>query len=151
MADTSTAGTLTATQSKADSYAQVAGDTTRVGEAHQLVRAQNRDDRTPSVRSDDVRATLVGTMTSMSTVSIRDLANNASAVVDEVATSGRPAVVTKHGKPVAAVVPIDQAALEDWVLANAPEFVANMAEADEEIAKGIRGKPLGEVLAELDQ
>lgn len=90
-------------------------------------------------------------MTSMSTVSIRDLANNASAVVDEVATSGRPAVVTKHGKPVAAVVPIDQEALEDWVLANAPEFVANMAEADVEIAKGVRGKPLGEVLAELDQ
>lgn len=90
-------------------------------------------------------------MTSMSTVSIRDLANNASAVVDEVATSGRPAVVTKHGKPVAAVVPIDQEALEDWVLANAPEFVANMAEADEEIAKGVRGKPLDEVLAELDQ
>lgn len=90
-------------------------------------------------------------MTGVSTVSIRDLANNASAVVDEVATSGRPAVVTKHGKPVAAVVPIDQEALEDWVLANAPEFVANMAEADEEIAAGVRGKSLGQVLAELDE
>lgn len=87
----------------------------------------------------------------MSTVSIRDLANNASAVVDEVATSGRPAVVTKHGKPVAAVVPIDQEALEDWVLANGPEFVANMAEADEEIAGGVRGKPLRQVLDELDE
>lgn len=87
----------------------------------------------------------------MSTVSIRDLANNASAVVDEVATSGRPAVVTKHGKLVAAVVSIDQEALEDWVLANAPEFVANMAEADEEIAAGVCGKPLGQILAELDE
>lgn len=87
----------------------------------------------------------------VSTVSIRDLANNASAVVDEVATSGRPAVVTKHGKPVAAVVPIDQEALEDWVLANGPEFVANMAEANEEIAAGVRGKPLGRVLGELDE
>ncbi len=93
----------------------------------------------------------MGTMTSVSTVSIRDLANNASAVVDEVSTSGRPAVVTKHGKPVAAVVPIDQEALEDWVLANAPEFVANMAEADEEIAAGVRGKPLGQILTELDE
>lgn len=37
-----------------------------------------------------------------------------------------------------------------WVLANAPGFVANMAEADEEIVKGVRGKPLAEVLAELD-
>ena len=71
--------------------------------------------------------------------------------MDDVATSGQPAVVIKHGKPVAAVVPIDQEALEDWVLANAPDFVANMAEADDEISKGVRGKPLGEVLAELDQ
>ncbi len=86
----------------------------------------------------------------MSTVSIRDLANKASAVVDEVARSKRPAVVTKHGKPVAALVPIDQEALEDWVLANAPEFVANMAEADSEIARGERGMPLDDVLAELD-
>ena len=53
------------------------------------------------------------------TVSIRDLANKASAVVDEVAKSGKPAVVTKRGKPIAAVVPIDPDALDDWVLANA--------------------------------
>ena len=85
----------------------------------------------------------------MSTVSIRQLANQASAVVDEVARSGRPAVVTKHGKPVAAVVAIDQEALEDWVLATAPEFVANMAEADAEIARGVRGTPLDDALAEL--
>lgn len=86
----------------------------------------------------------------MSTVSIRDLSNNASAVIDEVATSGRPAVVTKHGRPVAAVVPIDQEALEDWVLASAPELVAAMAEADAELTSGQRGRSLGEVLDELD-
>ncbi len=86
----------------------------------------------------------------MATVSIRDLANKASAVVDEVTRSKRPAVVTKHGKPVAALVPIDQDALEDWVLANAPEFVANMDEADVAIARGERGKPLDDVLAEFE-
>ena len=83
-------------------------------------------------------------------MSIRDLANNASAVVDEVAKSGRPAVVTRYGKPVAAVVPIDQDALEDWVLANAPEFVADMATADAEIAQGRRGKQLADLVRELD-
>ena len=92
----------------------------------------------------------MGTIGRVGTVSIRDLANNASAVVDEVATSGRPAVVTRHGKPVAAVVPIDQEALEDWVLANAPEYVANMAETEAEIARGERGTPLEEAIAELD-
>jgi len=85
----------------------------------------------------------------MSTVSIRELANNASAVVDDVARTRRPAVVTKHGRPVAAVVPIDQDALEDWVLANAPEFVANMEEADAAIAQGEKGLPLDEALAAI--
>ena len=53
----------------------------------------------------------------MSVVSIRDLSRNPSAVVDEVERSGRPAVVTRNGKPVAALVRIDQEALEDWLLA----------------------------------
>ena len=70
------------------------------------------------------------------TVSIRDLANKASAVVDEVAKSGKPAVVTKRGKPVAAVVPIDPDALDDWVLANAPEYVKARREADRDLANG---------------
>ncbi len=85
----------------------------------------------------------------MSTVSIRELANNASAVVDDVARTRRPAVVTKHGRPVAAVVPIDQDALEDWVLANAPEFVSSMEEADAAIARGEKGLALDEALAAI--
>ncbi|MGI8802431.1 MAG: type II toxin-antitoxin system Phd/YefM family antitoxin [Solirubrobacteraceae bacterium] len=40
------------------------------------------------------------------TVGIRALAKNVSGVVSEVAESGRPAVITKHGVPVAMVVPI---------------------------------------------
>ena len=57
----------------------------------------------------------------MSFVSIRELSRNPSAVVDEVVRSGRPALVTRNGKPVAALVRIDQAALEDWVQATAGE------------------------------
>ena len=72
----------------------------------------------------------------MPTVSIRDLANKASAVVDEVAKSGKPAVVTKRGKPVAAVVPIDPNALDDWVLANAPPYVKAMRDADRDLVAG---------------
>jgi prevent-host-death family protein len=84
----------------------------------------------------------------MPTVSIRELANRASAVVDEVAKSGKPAVVTKRGKPVAAVVPIDPDALDDWVLANAPEFTRAMREADEDLAIG-RTVPLTDLRQEL--
>jgi prevent-host-death family protein len=86
----------------------------------------------------------------MATVSIRDLANHTKSVVEEVARSGRPALVTQRGKPVVAVVPIDEAALEDWVLANAAEFVQAMADDDELIAAGGHGTPLEYVLAELD-
>ena len=104
----------------------------------------------PVVRSKTPRcATFVGTILVMPTVSIRELANNASGVVASVAETGRPAIVTKHGRPVAAVVPIDQEELEDFVLANAPEFVAGRHQADADLAAG-RTRSIGKVLADLD-
>ncbi len=51
----------------------------------------------------------------MNVVSIRDLSRNPSAVVDEVERSGRPALVTRNGKPIAALVRIDQDRLEEWL------------------------------------
>jgi prevent-host-death family protein len=83
-------------------------------------------------------------------VGIRELGRNPSKVVDEVTTSRRPALVTRHGKLVAAIVPIDDAALEDWVLANAPEFIDDREVALRERAAG-EAVPLDEFLAELDQ
>jgi prevent-host-death family protein len=50
-------------------------------------------------------------------IGIRELAASVSAVVAAVARSGRPAVVTKHGSPVAAVIPI--ADLHELLLARA--------------------------------
>jgi prevent-host-death family protein len=64
----------------------------------------------------------------VSTVSIRELQRNASRVVDDVAASGRPALVTRHGHPVAALVPVGERELEDLVLAAA----ARSAVADQE-------------------
>lgn len=46
-------------------------------------------------------------------VTIRELANRASAVIDEVVRSGRPAIVTRRGYPVAAAVPLDEPTLEE--------------------------------------
>jgi prevent-host-death family protein len=84
----------------------------------------------------------------MTTVGIRELSNNTSQVVDEVATTGRPTFVTRHGKPVAVVLPVDEDALEDWVLANAPEYVRSMAEADADLEAG-RTRPWWEARSEL--
>ena len=87
----------------------------------------------------------------MPTVGIRDLAHHASAVVDEVAKTGRPALVTKNGRPVAVLAPIDEEALMDHVLAHAPSYVRRMKTAAKEIASGKRGRPLEEVLGDLEE
>lgn len=85
----------------------------------------------------------------MASVGIRDLGRNPSKVVDEVQATRRPAVITRHGKPVAAVVPIDDEALEDWVLTNAPEFVDDRAAADREHEAG-ETVDLDDALADLE-
>lgn len=85
----------------------------------------------------------------MGTVSIRELSRNASGVVDDVARTGRPALITKHGVPVAAVVPIDEGELEDMVLARAPEYLADMGAADDDLATG-RTSSAADVFDELD-
>jgi prevent-host-death family protein len=54
----------------------------------------------------------------VSTIGIRDLANHASAVVDEVSRTGRPALVTRNGRPVAVLAAIDEDELLDFVLAS---------------------------------
>jgi prevent-host-death family protein len=72
----------------------------------------------------------------VATVNVRELARNTSKVIDDVSKRHRPTLVTRAGRPVAAVVPIDSEALEDWILANAPEFVDGMRLADEEMRQG---------------
>jgi prevent-host-death family protein len=72
----------------------------------------------------------------MTTVTIRDLQRNPSDVVNEVERSGRLAIVTRNGKPVAAIMAVDEEALEDFVLTNAPGFVKAMRAADVELAAG---------------
>lgn len=72
----------------------------------------------------------------MSNVTLRDLSRHTGKVVAGVAATRRPALVTSRGRVVAAVVPIDDDALADWVLANAPEFVSDMAAAEREFESG---------------
>ena len=85
----------------------------------------------------------------MEWVGIRELANRAGGIVDKVTSTGRPALITKRGRPVAALVPLDEEGLEDWVLANAPEFTRSMAEADADLAAG-QTRPAFEVLDEFE-
>lgn len=81
-------------------------------------------------------------------VNIRELARDTSRVVSAVASSGRPAVITRGGKPVAALMPMAEEDLEDWILANHPDLVRSYEQAERDFAAG-RGVPLERVLAEL--
>ena len=72
----------------------------------------------------------------MAAVNVRELARNTSRVIGDVARRKRPTIITRGGRPVAAVVPIDADALEDWILANSPEFVDGMRKADDELRRG---------------
>lgn len=81
-------------------------------------------------------------------IGVRDLAKNASAIVNGVSSGNERAVITKRGLPVAVIVPVDATELEDYVLANAPESVSAMSEANAELADG-RTISLEDVLAEL--
>lgn len=88
-------------------------------------------------------------MNRVGSVSIRELSRNASSVVEEVTRTGRPALVTKHGAPVAAVIPLDAVELEDFVLAKASQFLEDLQVAEQDIAAG-RTRSLSDALAELD-
>lgn len=87
----------------------------------------------------------------MDTVGIRQLADHASSVVGDVERTGHPVIITNRGRPVAVVSPINEDAFYDYVLANAPEYVRDMREAEERYERGESdSRPLSEVLADLD-
>src|ERR1700694_312376 len=66
----------------------------------------------------------------MASVHLRDLARNTATALQELETTRRPALVTRNGKPVAALVPIDETALEDWLLEHASLYTREGAASD---------------------
>lgn len=86
----------------------------------------------------------------MTTIGIGELASSAGSVIDEVVRTGRPTLVTRHGRTIAALVAVDDEALLDHVLATAPEYIRSMTDAETDIARGERGRSLETVLAELE-
>ena len=81
-------------------------------------------------------------------VSVRQLADHTSRVVRTVEETDKATFITKRGRPVAVLAPIDADGLLDPVLANAPEYIASIRQADENLTSG-RTKSLRDVLAEV--
>jgi prevent-host-death family protein len=86
----------------------------------------------------------------MTTISIRDLGRRPSQVVDEVARTGRPAIITRRGRAVTAMIAINPEELEDFVLAHAPAFARSRRAADADLRAG-RTRAADEVFAELER
>ncbi|MGI8946288.1 MAG: type II toxin-antitoxin system prevent-host-death family antitoxin [Thermoleophilaceae bacterium] len=85
----------------------------------------------------------------MESFGIRDLQRRSSEIVEQVEKSGRPALVTRYGKLAAILMPIDSEAFEDYILTNAPEFVASREDAEEDLRED-RTRPAHEVFAEIE-
>ena len=82
----------------------------------------------------------------MPLIPVRDLARRTREVLDDVERTGKVAIVTRQGRPVVALIPIDADDLEDFVLAGARGYLNAMKEADEDLNGGLT-RPLDEMVA----
>lgn len=72
----------------------------------------------------------------MSVITSRELARRTKGVLDEVERTKSPAIVTRSGRPAVAVIPLDEGALEDFVLSTSIRYLADVREADRDLAAG---------------
>lgn len=72
----------------------------------------------------------------MSTIGVRELARHASSIINDIEQNREPALVTRHGRPIVYMLPVDSEEFEDFVLSHAPRFVNGMATADAELVAG---------------
>ncbi|MFZ2113273.1 MAG: type II toxin-antitoxin system Phd/YefM family antitoxin [Solirubrobacteraceae bacterium] len=70
----------------------------------------------------------------MSTIGVRELARHASSIINDIEQNKEPTLITRRGRPVVYMLPVDSEEFEDFVLAHAPQFVAGIAAADVELA-----------------
>jgi prevent-host-death family protein len=86
----------------------------------------------------------------MPVVGLRELSRQTGDVIDRVEATGEPVVITKQGRPVAALIAVDGNRLEDLVLSTAPEFASSTAAADRALSEGAT-RSMSEVLGEMTQ
>jgi prevent-host-death family protein len=86
----------------------------------------------------------------MAAVKVTDLKNRATQIMRRV-EKGDEFTVTKRGRPIAVILPIDVEDLEDWILANHPEAIRRRQQAAGRIAAGeyVTGRQLHSRLRKL--
>jgi prevent-host-death family protein len=72
----------------------------------------------------------------MAVVSIRTLLRNAAAIFEGIDRDQEPVLITRHGRPFAALVPVDPDDAETMILSSVPEFVESRRRAENARAEG---------------
>jgi antitoxin (DNA-binding transcriptional repressor) of toxin-antitoxin stability system len=85
----------------------------------------------------------------MPTIQVQELASRANEIVRELAATGERAIIVEDGRPLAVLSALTEDELEDYVLANDPEFVDDMHKADEAM-RSRQTREARDVFAELD-
>jgi prevent-host-death family protein len=83
----------------------------------------------------------------MPVIGIRELSRDTSRVIKDFERTGEPVVVTREGRPIGALVPVDQEQFEDLVLATAPEFRRSRRRSEKAVKEG-RTRSVREVARE---
>lgn len=80
-------------------------------------------------------------------VPMRELNQRTAAVLDEINKRGEPAVVTKHGRFVALITPLEHLGVESLVLSADPQLSTSLRD---EWERGEEGRAGGKTLAETE-
>ena len=82
-------------------------------------------------------------------ISVRALVRDAAAVFEGMEREREPVLITRRGRPVAALVPVDPEQAEAMILSSAPELIESGRKAENARAEG-RTTPLEVALRDLD-
>lgn len=85
----------------------------------------------------------------MKIIGVRELKNNLSRYLDDIGDEGG-VIVTNHGNTCAALIPLSDEDLEDFVLAHSPRIQRALRRGQREIASG-KTVTLEELLSETDK
>lgn len=84
----------------------------------------------------------------MPIVGIRELSRETAGVIELLQNSGEPVVITKQGKPIATLAPVDEAEAQNLVLSLAPEIHEISSSADVDVSPR-KTRSIDEVSEEL--
>jgi len=86
----------------------------------------------------------------MPVIGVREFSSKVSRYIGQVEQTGEPLILTNHGRPIVAMMPLDADRLHALTVAAAPRLLADLAQADAALVAG-QSRSMDELIAELDE